>query len=208
MYLDTTYKPERVHDEDAAVKRPLLRARIDLVDGVPDRGQLVVTNGAALAALSVRVEEGDDLGGDVPVELLSTARKAAKFAGLGELRVELRKKRAVSGNTGAPRKGDLPPAAWRHTIGPTRGEAGTVTLALDAEALLALAYALGAGGKVPARVALTLDPREPLRAIGVELIDGPLRPDDVGALAPCRSSAHLGLGERTSLRVDKPKEDK
>lgn len=208
MYLDTTYKPDRIHDEDAAVKRPLLRARVDLVDGVPDRGRLVVNNGVALAALSVRVEEGDDLGGDVPVELLTTARKAAKFAGLGELHVELRKKRAVSGNTGAPRKGDLPPAAWRHVLGPARGEAGTVTIALDAEALLSLAHALGAGGKIPARVALTVDPREPARAIGVELVDGPLRPDDVGALAPLRSSGHVGLGDRTSLRVDKPKEDK
>lgn len=177
MKIDTRYETERLVSKDAT--RPHLH------NLHYDKGnqKLVATNGHAMAVVPV-VPSDDDVAGWVTPDAMRAARKAAGKMSSGEIHAN--GALAVKDGPTFPRPGALgvgfPP--YEAVIpGYRQGDAGTVTVGIDAALLLELAKTLGAH-KTTQGCALV--------HLTIKLPDVTYRPD----IIPVREETeHLVLGE-------------
>lgn len=184
MKLHRDIKIESVASDDPK-RRAITEPFLEICDG---KGQLVTTNGAALAIVPCEVQEGDE-SGFVSAESLSNARKATPKR---SPHVEIHCNGTLAVKDGATFSrptgetlGRFPPN-WRQCI-PPLDRVPVYRIAFNARLLAELSKAMGTHGVV-------LEITDELSAIIVRPasagngVPEPLCKDAVGVIMPCRMS--------------------
>lgn len=166
MIIDKKYQIEQAASDD------FTRPHLHHMSFDAAKGTITATTGQMLAVVPVETEEGD-VSGAVTIEALKAARKAKASLGLNG-------SQHIAGGASFPRPTDINFPPYEYVI-PSFAGVETVSISFDPALLMALAKAIGCGGK-KLGVTLTFNAKEPLAPIRIDH-DG----EAFGVLMPMRA---------------------